>query len=340
VSRDAYNAYLRARFIFDNRIGDWLPASFDALSAAIKSDKNFAPAHAALSRWFISAWLRAIRHSSASPSDQTWRENLQKGEAEARLALKLDPALAEAHASLAQVLWLQWRFADAEGAYLRALELNPNASIAHSSYSECLAILDRAPEAIEHAAIAKELDPLATHVYEASAGALYSARRFPECVAACQEGLVLTPRAGVLWYFKALAAMWGGDLETAVTSASRARELLSDHPAGRAGLGIVLARRGDSAAATQILEELIKDNAAVSVAELATALGNLSDALDWLEAAFERRLPNLLSVGVDPNFDALRTHPRFERLLRGIGLRSTRTPPSDPTGTGPVRPAR
>jgi serine/threonine-protein kinase len=328
VSRDGYDAYLRARFTFDNRIGDWLPATFEALSDAIKSDKNFAPAHAALSRWLIAAWLRAIRHSPGSPPDQGWRENLQKAEGEARLALKLDPTLAEAHASLAQVLWLQWRFGDAEGAYLRALELNPNASVTHSSYSSCLAILDRAPEAIEHASIAKELDPLATHVYEASAVALYCGRQFAECVAACQEGLVLTPRAGVLWYCKALAEMWGGNLETALASASRACEILSDHPAARSALGVVLATRGDVAGTTHILEELIRDNEAVSVAELATALGKLSDAMDWLERAFERRLPNLLSVGVDPNFDALRTHPRFERLLRGIGLRSTMDPPS------------
>jgi eukaryotic-like serine/threonine-protein kinase len=337
VSRDGYDAYLRARFTFDNRIGDWLPASFEALNGAIKSDKNFAPAHAALSRWFVAAWLRAIRLSPVSPGDRSWRENLQKAEAEARLALKLDSTLAEAHASLAQVMWLHWRFADAEAAYLRALELNPNASITHSSYSECLAILDRSAEAIEHTAIAKELDPLATHVYEASAVALYSARRFPECVSACLEGLVLTPRAGVLWYCKALAEMWAGDLDSAVASASRAREVLSEHPVGRSGLGVVLARRGDVSGATAVLEELIRDDAAVSVAELATALGRFSDALDWLEVAFERRLPNLLSVGVDPNFDALRTHPRFERLLRGIGLRSTLNPRSVPPGIEPLK---
>jgi len=134
--------------------------------------------------------------------------------------------------------------------------------------------------------------------------------------------LELTPRAGVLWYFKALAELFGGDIESALASARYAREALPNHPSGRAALALVLAGRGDLPEATEILQSLIRDDEAVSVAEVQTALGRVSDALDWLEVAFERHSPNLLSVGADPTFDALRDRPRFERLLRGIGLQA------------------
>jgi tetratricopeptide (TPR) repeat protein len=48
--------------------------------------------------------------------------------------------------------------------------------------------------------------------------------------------------------------------------------------------------------------------------------GDESQALDWLETAVEQRTPWVVELNVDPNWDGLRSHPRFIALLKKIGL--------------------
>jgi serine/threonine protein kinase/Flp pilus assembly protein TadD len=322
VSHEGYEAFVKGRFHFDNRIGDWLESSFDAFQTAMAHDGRYAPVHAALSRWHIAASIHATSDRPVHERTTEWRDALARAEAAARHALDLDPELAEAHTALGQVMWLQWRFGDARTAYVRALQLNPSAAMTHASYSECLAILNRPAEAIEHAEIAVQLDPLTTYSHEALARALYCARRFRECVSACQAGLQVMPRAGVLSYFQALGQLASGASERAVSALREVCELMRNHPLARAALAVALAQCGGVDEARGLLLLVQQDDAPVSVAEASVALGDLRLALDALEAAFERHLPNLLSIGVDPMFDGLRGDPRFERLLREIGLPS------------------
>jgi hypothetical protein len=55
-------------------------------------------------------------------------------------------------------------------------------------------------------------------------------------------------------------------------------------------------------------------------AVLYAALGERDTAFEYLERAFEERDPMLLAVKVDPACDPLRSDPRFDELLRRIGL--------------------
>ena len=50
------------------------------------------------------------------------------------------------------------------------------------------------------------------------------------------------------------------------------------------------------------------------------ALGDTALALDWLERAAEEHSPLIVYVKVAPQFDRLRAEPRFQGLLRRIGL--------------------
>ena len=114
-----------------------------------------------------------------------------------------------------------------------------------------------------------------------------------------------------------------GNLDDAIVTLTTACEKMADHASARSALAAMLFRAERVGAATEILNAL-KDEATdlVSVAEVYAAMGRLQEALDSLEAAFECESPKILDVGTDPAFLVLQSHPRFRRLLNGIGLAS------------------
>jgi len=333
LNPDSHEAYLKGKFQFENRLGHWLEGSFDSLSTAIRHDRTFAPAHAALSRWFVVAALRAMSKETPSRFTIDWREGCRKAEEEARHAVKLDPTLAEAHAALAQVLLFRWRFEEAEAAYRQSLALGPSIAFTHGSYSEFLNITNRPDDAIAHAEIAKAYDPFATYVYERLACALYAARRFEDCLETCRDGLELSPAGDILHYVHGLALGFTGQFDAAVESLEIACTRMSSNVAARASLAAMLVRGSRHDQATRILEELQREDAnPVTIAEVYVAMGRFQDALDNLERAFESESPQILGVAADPAYAALHAHPRFRRLLNGLGL-SSYFPAATPLGT-------
>jgi hypothetical protein len=51
-----------------------------------------------------------------------------------------------------------------------------------------------------------------------------------------------------------------------------------------------------------------------------TLLGEHEKAIEWLEKAEQAQLGLLMIVGVEPSFSSLRAAPRFQALLRRLGL--------------------
>ena len=59
------------------------------------------------------------------------------------------------------------------------------------------------------------------------------------------------------------------------------------------------------------------------VAEVYACLGEDSMALDWLEKAYDQRDPNMVFMNVARSMDPLHAEPRFQNLMRRMGLPST-----------------
>jgi tetratricopeptide (TPR) repeat protein len=94
-------------------------------------------------------------------------------------------------------------------------------------------------------------------------------------------------------------------------------------------LGRAYARAGRTKEALKVLSDLRRryqegHARAMDVASVYTGLGDLEQAFQWLEKACERR-EYLVLLKVAPGFDALRSDPRFDQLLRKVGLQSSAT---------------
>jgi hypothetical protein len=82
---------------------------------------------------------------------------------------------------------------------------------------------------------------------------------------------------------------------------------------------------GRKSDAEKVLQELARRGEKIYVpafhlATIYAGLGEKDQALTSLEKAYADRSVLLASIGVEPEFDSLRSEPRFAALLREIGL--------------------
>ena len=111
----------------------------------------------------------------------------------------------------------------------------------------------------------------------------------------------------------------------ALSELEKYKTLSHGHPIALAYLGNTLARSGERSRALQVLEELkavSKQRYAYSLgfARIYAGLGDKEQAFVWLEKGCEERETPIYFLKVDPIWDPLRSDPRFNDLLRRIGL--------------------
>ena len=176
VDPNAYESYLKGRFLLNKETLEATRESVHLFEAAIAKDPKFAPAYAGLGRAYNT--MGTIFIGGTRPS-----ETQPKALAAAAKVLELDPALPDGHALTAYVFLRQWRRVEAEGAYRRAIELDPNDSQAIYGLANLLVCLGRFDEAVALGRRARDLDPLSTWVKAESGHKSLSRRpRARKCV--------------------------------------------------------------------------------------------------------------------------------------------------------------
>jgi tetratricopeptide (TPR) repeat protein len=257
------------------------------------------------------------------------KEAYPKLEAAASRAVQLDPNLAEVHTTLAAVNFLyRWDWPGTEREIKRAIELDPSWAETHGIYSIYLRTMHRFDEALREAKSSQELDPLSPQQKSAIAAVQYYARHYD---AAAEQYLELThtdpdlPAPHVRLYDiysrtgkkpEALAELQKG------LSLQGADDLASELPSLYKSAGFEAAKTFAIREQIRILTEVSKQNyiSPISLASNYAVLNDKDKAFEWLEKAFEQRVPGLLDLDLDPDYDNLRTDPRFHDLIRRIGL--------------------
>lgn len=317
TNSEAYQLYLKGRFLWNKRTGESLRQSVEFYNQAIDRDPNYALAYSGLAE----SYELFPSYSVASP-----QESMPKAKAAAVRALEIDDSLAEAHVALGIYLSIySWNQPAAEKEFRRAIELNPNYPTAHQQLANfCLTAMGRFDEAIAEGRRAEELDPLSPVISMDVGANLTRARRLDEAIAQLNRVLGLDPNFYAARYALGTAYHANGQYGEAVAEFRKALAL-SDDPWVKALLARSLAKLGQRDEAGKLLRELESESAhryvpSSGLAVVFAALGEKDEAFAWLEKDVTERTPRPPLFSVNPVFDDLRDDPRFQDLLHRVAL--------------------
>jgi TolB-like protein/Flp pilus assembly protein TadD len=313
---EAHQLYLKGRFFWNKRTANDLKTAITYFQQAIDKDSNYALAYAGLA----DSYALLPDFGAGSP-----QESFPPARIAAKKALALDDTLAEAHTSLAQVLYAyDLDFDGSIRGFRRAIELNPNYATAHHWLGIGPLIRSgRFDEAIVEGKRAVELDPLSL-INNADLGNDYFlARRYDEAIEQVRKTLEMDPGFYSAYIALGQALEMKGARDAAIEEYQKARGL-NDDPSILALLGHAYASSGNKTEAVKILEqlqELSKQRyvSAYSLAIVYLGLGDKEEALRWLEKSYQDRAgTDIGSIKIDPFLDLLRGDPGFEALAEKI----------------------
>jgi len=256
------------------------------------------------------------------------REAFPKARAAAARAIELDPAAADAHASLAYATSMfDWNFVEGERLFRRAIELDPNYAWAHHWLGLIILMSQhRFDEALASVRRAAELDPLTSMMNMAVGIVLHYSRRCEEALRVYRNILDAEPNHHVLHLYTALTYEQLGKFDESIAHFERGEALGGSKAAMFAASRshvLALAGRHDEAAALGQQVEATGSERYVSgytLAIIRLGLGDLDGALSMLDRAFEERSAWVTLLPVDPRFDPIRKHPRLAELAQKHGL--------------------
>jgi len=319
VNPEAYDAYLKGRYFWNKRTGEGLKKAVDYFDRAIAAAPGYANAYSGLADSY--ALMGDWEYGILSP-----RDAFPRAKAAATKALALDDKLSEAHTSLAFILDLyDWSWASAEQEYKRALALNPGYATAHHWYAWHLMVMGRIGEGIAELKKAESLDPLSLIISADLADALCIARRYDESVEQSRRTTAMDPYFAVAHYQLGQALEQKHKHDEAIAEFRRAIELAGGNTTFESNLANAYAVSGRKAEAMNIVKDLESrqsqgSSTAANIASIYVGLGDNARAMIWLNKAYQARFnPSIL---LRPVFDPLRSDPRFQDLLRRIGVPS------------------
>ena len=267
----------------------------------------------------------AVSYVALSDFYRPPREVMPKAKEAARKALELDETLSEAHDALGWVEFIYgWNWPAAEQHLKRAIELNPGNALAHDHYANYLSSFARHAEAFAESQRAREIDPLSLLIQADSGFYFYMGRKYDRAIEQERRALELEPNCYTCRTYLALAYAQKRQFAEALSQARRVR-LPEASPLDVATTASVIAGAGERAEAERLLRDLrlVMKQRFVCPYEIATtylALDERDEALRWLEKGYQARSICMIWVRVDPRLDPLRLDPRFEELLRRVGL--------------------
>jgi TolB-like protein/Tfp pilus assembly protein PilF len=317
VNSDAYEAYLKGRYYWSKRTEEGLKRAIGFYELAIHKDASYAPAYGGLAESYASMGI----FQQLPPA-----EAMPKAKAAAVRALEIDNQVAEAHMALASVLfWYDWDPQGAEREFKHALEVNQNYATAHQRYSAYLVLMGRPEESLAEMRRARELDPLSLTIGASLGSRFLATRQYDLAIQQFQKTLDLDPnfvpaRARLVTVYED-KGMYPEALAERKKMASLGDESLNDVIAAEHAYHEFGARGYWRARLAQLSDRAKRQYVSpVDLASCYARLGEKEQVVQWLQKAQEERSAGLVNLNVSPEFDSVRSDPRYRDLMRRVGL--------------------
>ena len=285
--------------------------------AAVAIQPDFVRAYARLALWYNQFAFAGGR----SPLDF-----MSKAEAAARKAIALDDEAYEPHAQLGLVLYRsRWDWSGAEREFRRSLELNGRYAEGHRMLGVFLSATGRSKEAVAEAQLGRDLDPLSATALLNLGTVHREAGQNEQAILEFREVAGGKPDSALARLDLGVSYLIQRDWKAAVSELGSALTLSHRNPRTLAWLGYAYAISGKTTDAQDILIELQALSrqqfiSPVDIAGIQIALGQREAAFASLDQACEKRDHKVTTLLVDSRMDALRADPRFQALLRRVGL--------------------
>jgi tetratricopeptide (TPR) repeat protein len=307
---------VKGRFYWNKRTGAGIERAEKYFEEAIGIDPTYGAAYSGLADCNSGlAW-----HGFRAPADA-----LPKAYTAARKAVEIDPRSAEAHASLGLVLSHRWEWAGAEDEFRRALALDPQYANAHHWYGDYLSIHKRHVDALSEAKRALALDPANLMISTWVGLRFYLARNYSAAIQQNRDSVDLDPSFAAAHLLLGEDYVEAGIYDDGVAELKRAAALSGDSPLYTAQVGVAFAAAGRRQEAKRIAQTLQSTStqryvSPYGLAQIYAVMQDEDDTYKWLHAAYDDRAVWMSYLAVDPVFDRYRSSPRFQELLKQVGV--------------------
>jgi len=320
----AHDAYLQGQQAWNLRDKEGTARSIQQFQQALEIDSNYAAAYAALARAYALSPVSGFMSASAA---------MPKARDAASRAIALDDSLAEGHSMMGFVkAHYEYDWPGAQREFQKALQLNPSDPLAHLFYSNSyLSPFGRHDEAIAEMKTAIALDPFSPRIQSFLGRTYIWARRYDDALAHLRNTTEKFPSYSIDHQRMAHLYAYREEYDKAISEETRARILAGEDPHAvlklEDSLRQVFATRGPRGYWEKLLELSQRtDNPPEAytrtdgLAILYVRVGDREKAIQALEKGYDERQLHMTEIGIEPTFDALKPEPRFQDLLRRIGV--------------------
>jgi TolB-like protein len=308
VNPDAYERYLLAYYHLKNYR---FSKAVEEFKNALKIDSTYAPAYSGLSQGLLSL----VHWGDLEPEDAA-----VDAKRFALKAISLDSTLVEAHVALAGIFeYIDWDFSNAEKQLKKALLLNPNNETAIHRASGFYIYQGRFAEGISGRLRYRDLNPFSIFSQFGLGWAYWYSRNYEKALPELKKAIKMNPESIEANCWIALSYSHLGNHTEALKIVREQRLYEKEYP----GIGIASQIYARAGLREQALELVDKMNLTIFDYEIAltySILGNKDEAFEWLEKCYQRHGTNMLGLKIEPDFDPLRSDPRFQDLLKRVGF--------------------
>ena len=306
-NQEAYELYLMGNKCFER----WEPEKgFSYYQRAIELDPQFAEAYLGLACLYP--------NYSDEPYGKYFKKYIDK-------ALEINKNLPQAYILIARHNYaMEWNFPAAEENFKKAFSLNPGLAEAHIWYSQYLLLMGRYSEAVREIERARELDPLSMDMFGQAMTTYIALGEFDKAMEMYRKSQEINP--GSIYPLTHLIRVYylTGKYKEALDTSREWCIKGNTDPKISMHNGIIYALSGEREKAKQIIEALEAENEYpqrnYGIALIYASLGDSDKAITWLEKAYKNREFAVVFIKCDPEWNPIRSDPRYKPLLKKMGL--------------------